>query len=146
MNEEQKIQNTETNKLKNEINNGTKDKHRVIISKEAKRALDEILTRANDGFDAGDISKSDVVEMLIFNASKYITDSEINELRVQHFDEVKVLAAILKGVAKGDQVPEALKVQLRNQYGLTESHKRKFAMTGRTRSNKTCSTILPDIE
>jgi hypothetical protein len=116
-----KIQNPETE------NSKPKDIHRIIISKDAKLALDDLLKKSNEGFDAGEISKSDIVNMLLINAPKYMTDADIKNLRALHFDEAKVLAAMLKGVAQGEQLPETLKSALRTQYGFAEGAKRKTA-------------------
>jgi hypothetical protein len=110
-------------------NSKPKDIHRIVISKDAKLALDDLLKKANEGFDAGEISKSDIVNMLLINAPKHMTDADIKNLRALHFDEAKVLAAMLKGVAQGEQLPETLKSALRTQYGLAESAKRKVANT-----------------
>jgi hypothetical protein len=88
-------------------------------------ALDQLLAKANDGFEAGEIGKSDLVNMMLLNASKYILDSDLKSLRMQHFDEAKVLGALLKGINQGGAIPEKLRTFLRSQYGFLETQKKR---------------------
>ncbi len=115
----------EKNQKQETENHKLKDSHRVIISTEAKVALDQLLAKANDGFEAGEIGKSDLVNMMLLNASKYILDSDLRNLRMQHFDEAKVLGTLLKGINQGEAIPEKLKTFLRGQYGLLETQKKR---------------------
>jgi hypothetical protein len=115
----------EKKKEEKQENHKLKDIYRIIISKEAKVALDSLLMRANDGFEAGEITKSDIVNALLANAGKYFSDAEMKLLRAQHFDETKVLGALLKDASNGGEIPEKLKTFLRSQYGLLESRKKK---------------------
>jgi hypothetical protein len=106
-----------------------KDMYRVIISKDAKLVLDDLLKKANDGFNAGEIAKSDIVNALLLNASKYFNEVEIKVLRSQHFDDAKALETLQREIAQGKAIPESVKVFLRSQYGLVETPKKRPSLT-----------------
>lgn len=101
------------------------DQFRVVINKESKFVLDELVLKANEGFEGGEISKSDIVNLLIFNHGNSFPDSEIKYLRNLHFDEKKVLKALLKKAGEEGELPNEIKRVLREHLGLTETLKKR---------------------
>lgn len=101
------------------------DQFRVVISRDVNEILEKLVTRANDGFDGGDIAKSDVANLLLLNSAKSFSDSDIKTLRALHFDEKKMLRAILRQSGDEGDLPEHLKKALREHYGLAEFKERK---------------------
>jgi hypothetical protein len=100
------------------------DQHRVVISKEANTALESMVSRANDGFEGGEVTKSDLANFIFINFVKSFSDSDIKTLRNLHFDEMKVLKSLLRKAGDDGALPDHLKRALREHYGL-ESKDRK---------------------
>lgn len=117
------IRKTNTRKQKN----NEEEQYRVIINKEVNDLLESLVSRTNDGFEGGEVSKSDVASMLIQNAAKDFDESDIRSLRSRYFDEKKILRALLRKSGDDGELPENLKKVIREQFGLAESSKKKSA-------------------
>lgn len=103
------------------------DQYRVVIQKESNDALEELVRRTNDGFEGGEVTKSDVVNLLISNHAKSFSDSDIKSLRLLHFDEKKVLRALLRKAGDDGDLPSEIKKVLREHLGISESSKRRIS-------------------
>lgn len=127
---EKEIQNTES---KSEIfkkrKSSDEDQYRVVISSEVNGALENLVKRVNDGFDGGEIAKSDVANFMIVNSWKSFSDSDVKTLRALHFDEKKMLRSILKQSGNEGDLPEHIKKALREHYGLPENSKKRASKT-----------------
>ncbi len=91
------------------------DVFRVVISKESNDSLEVVLGRCSEGFDSGTITKSDVANFVFQNLEKFFSESDIKTLRAAHFDEKKVLGAILRN---DDDLPEDLRKAIRSHFGI----------------------------
>lgn len=98
------------------------DVFRVVISKESNEALESVLSRCTDGFDAGTLTKSDVANYILQNVNKFFQDSDVKNLRAMHFDEKKVLGTILRTEA---DLPEELRKAIRAHYGINDREKKR---------------------
>ena len=98
-----------------------------MIQKEANDALEELVRRTNDGFEGGEVTKSDVVNLLISNHAKSFSDSDIKSLRLLHFDEKKVLRALLRKAGDDGDLPSEIKKVLREHLGISDSSKRRIS-------------------
>ena len=105
--------------------NENQEQYRVVINKEASECLEKMLAKVTDGFDAGSVNKSDVANWLILNAAITFGDSDVKTIQKLHFDERKILGAILKNSKSENKIPESVKKAIREHFGLTESTKRK---------------------
>jgi hypothetical protein len=90
--------------------------HRVVISKESNEALESVLKRCQEGFDAGTITKSDVANYYFKSLNKSISEADIKNLKATHFDEKKVLSSILRDE---NDLPEELRKAIRSHYGVS---------------------------
>ncbi|OYZ24326.1 MAG: hypothetical protein B7Y39_01335 [Bdellovibrio sp. 28-41-41] len=126
--EEEREEGTKTGKQKTKtkkIKSAEDDQYRVVIQKESNDALEELVRRTNDGFEGGEVTKSDVVNLLISNHAKSFSDSEIKNLRLLHFDEKKVLRALLRKAGDDGDLPSEIKKVLREHLGISDSSKRR---------------------
>jgi hypothetical protein len=123
---EKEIQNPE-NKTENskKRKSNDEDQYRVVISSEVNGALENLVKRANDGFDGGEIAKSDIANFVLLNSWKSFSDADVKNLRALHFDEKKILRSILKQSGDEGELPEHLKKALREHYGLPENSKKR---------------------
>ncbi len=101
-----------------------REQFRVVISGDANCALEEMLKRVTDGFEAGAVTKSDVANYVFQNLQKFLSESDIKNLRATHFDEKRVLGSLLKAE---DDLPDDLKKAIRAHYGIIEKDKKKSA-------------------
>lgn len=115
------------------------DQYRVVISKEINESLESLVKKINNGFDGGEITKSDVANFLILGSAKSFSDAEIKILRGLHFDEKKMLRSILRQTGDEGDLPEHLKKALREHYGLAESRERR---TSRKASQEESKPLL----
>lgn len=123
--EKKNTENTKDKTAKRKNVSQDEDQFRVVINKDSKVVLDELVFKANEGFEGGEISKSDIVNLLIFNHGSSFPESEVKHLRNLHFDEKKVLKALLKKAGEDGDLPSEIKRVLREHLGLTETHKKK---------------------
>jgi hypothetical protein len=112
---------TDLSKTRNE----NQEQYRVVINKEASEGLEKMLAKVTDGFDAGSVNKSDVANWLIQNAANSFSDSDVKAIQKLHFDERKILGAILKDSKSENKIPESVKKAIREHFGLTEGTKRR---------------------
>lgn len=111
----------ETNKTKNE----NQEQYRVVITKDANDCLEKMLAKVTEGFDAGSVNKTDVANWLIANAVDSFDDSDAKAIQKLHFDERKILGALLRDSKDDNKIPESVKKAIREHYGLNEGTKRK---------------------
>ena len=114
------LSNTKTREQKMEM-----EYHRVLISGAVEKALGEIVERLNEGFDGGKISRTQATNWILQKFYENLSDSDIREIRAEHFDEVSVLEAVLMRAKKNGQVPRELKAFLQKQIGLDDTPKKK---------------------
>ena len=123
---EKEIQNTETKKENSKKRKSSDDdQYRVVISSEVNGALENLVKRANDGFEGGEIAKSDVANFVLLNSWKSFSETDVKSLRALNFDEKKMLKSILKQSGNEGELPEHLKKALREHYGLPENSKKR---------------------
>ena len=104
---------------------GDEDQHRVVISKEANDTLEALMNKTNDGFVGGETTKSDVANLILMNAPKSFSEADIKALRTLHFNERKMLKAMLRDVSDKGGLPEEIKRALRDHYGLNENTRKR---------------------
>lgn len=102
----------------------TKEQFRVVIQPDANKNLEEVVQRVNEGFDGGEVTKSDIANYIFLQLQKLISESEIKSIRMHHFDEKKCLASILRNE---NELPEELRKAIRTHYGLLNKEKKKSA-------------------
>lgn len=116
------------------------DLHRITISKQAERALVAVVERVNEGFVGGKVNRTEVANWYLIRASEALTDAEIKEIRMEYFDEVAMLEAILRQAKESGRVPTEFKGLLQKQLGMDEPTRK------RARRNLTDDIINDDIE
>lgn len=128
--EEEREEGTKTGnqeKKMKKLKSAEDDQYRVVIQKESNDVLEELVRRTNEGFEGGEVTKSDVVNLLISNHAKSFSDSDIKSLRLLHFDEKKVLRALLRKAGDDGDLPSEIKKVLREHLGISDSSKRRIS-------------------
>jgi hypothetical protein len=81
---------------------------RVIISQESSRCLDELADRVNSGFDAGKVTRPQILNWVLRRFAETAGDEEVQELRAAHFDRIAYLEALLKRAKETGVLPPEL--------------------------------------
>ena len=122
------------NREQKKENESPKEQYRVVINEEANTQLEAFLKKASEGNEPVNINKSDLANYIFYNLGRLLNESDIRALRIQHFDERKVLKGLLKRVESDSELPEELRRALRDYYGVSERDKKR-AHKGATIAN-----------
>ncbi len=98
---------------------------RIVVSNESLVALKAIIDKVNDGFNGGKVNQSEIANWIILRFQSELDESQIKDIRAEHFDEVAMLENILKQAKESGKVPTDFKNLLQKQFGLDEPSKRK---------------------
>ena len=103
---------------KEEIRVENKDENiaKIAITKEADRAIGELVARVNDGFEAGKASKQDVTSFAILRFCKACTESDIYAIRELFFNPIVLMEATLRKAKETGEIPESLREILFQQF------------------------------
>lgn len=96
-----------------------------MVSNESLVALKAIIDKVNDGFNGGKVNQTEIANWIILRFQSELDESQIKEIRAEHFDEVAMLESILKQAKESGKVPTDFKNLLQKQFGLDEPTKRK---------------------
>ena len=96
--------------------------NRVIVIYEQ---LEEMLSKVNEDFDTGSVSKSDLAMYVFMNLKKFISADDIKVLRMKHFDDRKVLNDLLKISETKNELPEEVRKFLREHAGVFNKDKKR---------------------
>jgi len=91
---------------------------KITITKEAEKALSEVVKRVNDSFEVGKINRQTVASWLLNKACVELSDAYIKAIRYDNFDPAAALAVLYKKVQVTGVVPKELKELLLSQVGL----------------------------
>lgn len=88
------------------------------MARDAEEAVAKITNRVNDGFFAGQITRSQVASWALINQAACLSEQDIRDIHAQHFDEVAMLEALLKRAKGSGEVSPELRALLQKQMGL----------------------------
>ncbi|MGE3974761.1 MAG: hypothetical protein AB7F59_09580 [Bdellovibrionales bacterium] len=117
------------NQLANGVGGSEQDLFRVIINKSSNVALESVVAKVGDGFDAGTITKSDIANYIFSNLEKFFTDNDTKAMRNLHFDDKKVLSVMLRGAEDSNALPEEIRKALREHYGIVDKERKRNSKT-----------------
>lgn len=117
---------TEKKEEKTEENINVKEEVlRILVSRQAEKALVEVIDQVNDGFTGGKVNKTQMANWILKRFKDDLDDSMLKEIRADHFDEIAVLESILRKAKESGRVPSEFKYLLQKQIGLDVSVKKK---------------------
>lgn len=103
---------------------------RVIISQESSRCLDDLASRVNTGFEAGKVTRPQILNWVLRRFAETAGESEIQEVRAAHFDRIAYLEALLKRAKETGVLPPELAALAQPPCGSTHvSKKNKKPLT-----------------
>jgi len=107
---------------------------RIVVCNESWSALKAITDRVNDGFNGGRVNQTEITNWIISRFQSELDETQIREIRAEHFDEVAMLESVLKQAKESGKVPIDFKALLQRQLAQEEPVKRraKAALTPAT--------------
>ena len=102
-------------------NKKTKNKNeenlaKIAISKEADRALVEVLNRIDEKFDAGRATKQDLASHIIMRFFSSCTEKEIHDMRVLFFDPITAMEVKMKRIKETGVIPDSIRDLLLQEF------------------------------
>ncbi len=85
---------------------------RVIISQESSRHLDDLATRVNDGFEAGKVTRPQILSWVLRRFAETAGEDEIQEVRNAHFDRIAYIESLLKRAKETGVLPPELQAAI----------------------------------
>ncbi|MBL7554884.1 MAG: hypothetical protein JNM24_03610 [Bdellovibrionaceae bacterium] len=102
---------------KEEIKNKKSDDlAKIAISREADLGLGDIISKINDGFDGGKITKQLVTSYIVLDFQKRLNDSELLKIRQLFFDPFVMMEATLKKAKETGILPESVRDVLYQEF------------------------------
>ena len=97
---------------------------KIAISKDADRAISDLVLRVNDGFDAGKASKQDVTSYAILRFCKTCLESDLYAIREMFFNPIALMEATLRKAKETGEIPQSLREVLFQQFVSTSGTER----------------------
>jgi hypothetical protein len=97
---------------------------KIAISKDADRAISDLVLKVNDGFDAGKASKQDVASYAILRFCKTCLDSDLYAIREMFFNPIALMEATLRKAKETGEIPQSLREVLFQQFVSTSGTER----------------------
>lgn len=91
---------------------------KITVTKQAEEAVSQIVSRVNDGFDAGRVNRQDIASWILTHFLETFSDEETQKIRTAFFNEIALLEAILKRAKQGGSLPSDLKTALMGQMNM----------------------------
>jgi hypothetical protein len=123
MNSEEERKKPEKTENKNEGKSGD-EFVKVTISKRAETASATLLTKINDGFEGGRVSRQDLISWVLTRFAEECSEPDIRAIRADHFDEIALLELCLKKSKQAGSLPSDLRKLLLAQAGLDDTTKK----------------------
>jgi hypothetical protein len=104
--------------LKTENQNPKTDEiYRIAVTKEAEKALHEMMEKVNRGFEGGKINKMEMASWALIRLHSEMNEATVQDVRSEHFDEVAALEAVLRRAKEQGRVSQELRLMLLKQGG-----------------------------
>ena len=81
---------------------------RVIVSQEALISLSRLIDRVNSGFEAGRVTRTQLLNWVVQKYAETTGEDEIQAIRNAHFDRLAYLEALIKRAKDTGKFPDEL--------------------------------------
>ena len=103
----------ENKKIKNK---NEENMSKIAISKDADRALVDVLKRVDEKFDLGRVTKQDLASHIIMRFVSSCTEKEIHDMRVLFFDPITAMEAKIKTIKETGVIPDSIRDLLLQEF------------------------------
>lgn len=99
-----------------------KEQFRIVLNKESNKNLEDYLAKANHDFKGGALTRTDIANYVFRNIHSFLSEADIKNLRAEAFDDKQALLKLGKSL---DELPDNVKIAIREAYGLNLKEKKK---------------------
>jgi hypothetical protein len=92
--------------------------HRLSATRVADEALNKIVERVNEGFNGGRVSRMQALSWLLIRQADSLSDTTIQEIRSEFFDEIALLESLLREAKTTGKVPQEFRGLLQKHLGV----------------------------
>ena len=138
--------NTEEREIEKQDSKAEDALAKIAISREADRALMEVLDRVTDGFDAGKATKQDVASYMILRFAKDCAESDIHGIRALFFNPILLMEATLKRAKETGILSESIKNLFFDQFMESQSQPAAKRAKKILNKNNIKDTVASDLE
>lgn len=107
------------------MNNKEEVVAKITVTKEAEEAVSQVVSKVNEGFEAGRVNRQDVASWILSRFVENFSEIDIQQIRSAFFNEIALLEAILKKAKQSGNIPTELKAALLGQMTVTASPGKK---------------------
>ncbi len=93
------------------------DLYRITMTRDAEKALGDLLEKVNSGFIGGKINRTQLVSWALMNLNREITENQLQDLRAAHFDDLSALELLYRKAKESGVVSSDLKAILMKEIG-----------------------------
>lgn len=103
--------------IRKEENSKSDDLYRLTMTRDAEKALVEMLDKVNTGFSGGRINRTEMVSWALIQLNKDLSENHLQDIRAIHFDELAALESMYKKAKESGVVSAELRSILLKQTG-----------------------------
>ena len=106
------------NEIQEEKAQKLEDSMKITISRAAEKMLSDVVSRVNENFEGGRVSRQTVASWLLETACTDLSDEDVKSIRSSGFDELVAFAALNRRIQETGQLPPELRQYLISSVGL----------------------------
>lgn len=97
---------------------------RITVTKDAEKALIDLVDKVNRGFDGGKINRTEMASWALIRLNGTMDEPLLQEVRAEHFDELAALEALWRKAKERGRVSNEVKQLLLKEVGFEASAKK----------------------
>ncbi len=105
-------------------NTKTEDVYRIAVTREAEKALNDLIEKVNRDFEGGKVNRTEMASWALIRMSTDFDDTALQDIRAEHFDEVAALESLYRRAKETGKVSSEMKLLLLKQIGFDGTSKK----------------------
>lgn len=102
----------------------TEEIFRITVTKEAEKALIDLVDKVNRGFDGGKINRTEMASWALMRLNRNMDEPTLQEVRAEHFDEIAALEILWRKAKERGRVSSEVKQLLLKEIGFDGASKK----------------------
>jgi hypothetical protein len=128
---------------KQEIKQEQENNIKITVTKEAGEILEDLVRKANEGFEAGRISRQDLASFIVERFKATLEEKDLIQLRHLHYDDAAMLQAIAKKMRETGEMPDFIRDAMRKQFQVPDEGVKR---SKKSLTKKYINDVLPKHE
>ena len=102
----------------------TEEVFRITVTKDAEKALIDLVDKVNRGFDGGKINRTEMASWALTRLIRNMDEAMLQEIRAEYFDEIAALEVLWRKAKERGRVSSEVKQLLLKEVGFESSTKK----------------------